>query len=150
MARKKYEPPASPVIRPSPPGSPLWPCDDAHKEKFLKDCEDLDAEAFALDPLDEEGSRAGGAEEDDEYDLRFHLAGFEDKAEDSVEATVSEPVKAAAQDGTRLAVPQGRSRSGSGHIIEEHHIEMGESPRLQSALEMVAEAARTRPRRGTM
>lgn len=26
-----------------------------------------------------------------------------------------------------------------GHIIEEHHIEMGESPRLQSALEMVAE-----------
>ncbi|CAL1168335.1 unnamed protein product [Cladocopium goreaui] len=154
-ARKKYEPPKSPVIRPSPPGSPLWPCDDAQKEKMLKHVQALEEEAFSLDGLDGEDfalDGPGGLLEDEEYDLKFHLSGFEDR--DTLEADAQPPVVKQESLGTRLLVPQAEARPRSGSaslVIEEHAIEMGESETLQSALEMVAEAnGKTRPRRGTM
>eukprot|EP00913_Durusdinium_trenchii_P009120 g8572.t1 len=135
-ARTKYEPPKSPVIRPSPPGSPLFPCDDAHKEKIMKNVQALEEEAFSLDD-GEDGFALDGP---DGCELSKLLT----------------PLFWKESTGNRLMVPQQQARPRSGSagaslVIEEHEIEIGESPTLQCALEMVAEAnGKGRPRRGTM
>jgi len=130
--RKKYEPPKSPVIRPSPPGSPLWDHEQKEKERALENLHEIEAMDFALPEHEDELSPLDG-EGKEEHHIKFNMVGFDDPKSDDEAATVCKQASTLST-SSHLAVPEARRRFESAPPT----MGIGASPMLRAALDMVA------------
>jgi len=130
--RKKYEPPKSPVIRPSPPGSPLWDHEQKEKERALENLHEIEAMDFALPEHEDELSPLDG-EGKEEHHIKFNMVGFDDPKSDDEAAPVCKQASTLST-SSHLAVPEARRRFESAPPT----MGIGASPMLRAALDMVA------------
>ncbi|CAE7891540.1 fhkC, partial [Symbiodinium necroappetens] len=130
---KKYEPPKSPVIRPSPPGSPLWDHEKKEKERALENFHEIEAMDFALPEHEEDELSPLDGEGNEEHHIKFNMVGFDDPKSDDEAAPVCKQASTLST-SSHLAVPEARRRFESAPPT----MGIGASPMLRAALDMVA------------